>query len=665
MYKANELNQQTKPLIHQNHYRSRSNSRIDSYLIGYKTQKTLTPALLAVVCSQTYQALSQLTSSCCGGIYNYFYPELPTPAIQINSQETKKPKYPADHLLDEIFSTFRNDRNLVKVKKSKDPNSKLKVSVIKGEQDYKGFLSDHIFALQPYTLYDTETRHLKHHELKTKRQEDRRVKVALHLIKRQSYAVKIDTIRLLTSSLSNVEQEVIDFTEKLQKEYELTKITQPDSYKALRITLRRNSQHIKLTVKTYLFTPLYTALNPLPQSINKWLNIFDTLTDKLQEIHKKNIIHVDVKPENIIIASEKSAHFIDFGLSYKVNRRTKSSMHGLIKETNPAMTTAKGTRGFVAPEIFDSGTYSSYSDIYSLGKSFEEYLYNVRIELGQETLLLRKTRYPSQFYNLVIKNQQTLSKPIKFEVTPIGFADDCNLLFYKNLSYNILTDNSTSFAKRTPTDQFKVTRELAKTMICYDLAKQFMANNELEYRATLPQIKEVFKSMIDKPVILKRNLIKQLNFAIDYFLSFDYKLLNNAGHTLIDKIFQTATYSLISRKTRPAYLRAIKDVEYVGNQAFYGDTALTYSVKNEYLSSPNKAQFFSQYLIIAEQYTSHLRKKSHSKVLATVLYFEHMKNLTKSSSVKPKLIFRDITTTLRSTIDLLRKEPKNKKRVSY
>lgn len=85
------------------------------------------------------------------------------------------------------------------------------------------------------------------------------------------------------------------------------------------------------------------------------LSISAQLCDALAYIHKKQVIHNDLKPENIMLASEGNVvKIIDFSLA-----------------DSPSMTTGHlpaGTEGFAAPEVVDGGKPSVRSDIYSLGK---------------------------------------------------------------------------------------------------------------------------------------------------------------------------------------------------------------------------------------------------------------------------------------------------------
>lgn len=86
------------------------------------------------------------------------------------------------------------------------------------------------------------------------------------------------------------------------------------------------------------------------------------ICNALNFLHKKSIIHRDVKPGNVIITPEKRAVLIDFSAARLMN-------DGKEKDTSNL-----GTVGYAAPEQF--GIYQSLppTDIYALGVMFNEML---------------------------------------------------------------------------------------------------------------------------------------------------------------------------------------------------------------------------------------------------------------------------------------------------
>lgn len=71
--------------------------------------------------------------------------------------------------------------------------------------------------------------------------------------------------------------------------------------------------------------------------------------------HKNNIIHRDIKDENIFVANDGTYKLGDFGVSKKLQDRSRAE-------------SMKGTPNYIAPEVYlGRGTYDNTVDIYSLG----------------------------------------------------------------------------------------------------------------------------------------------------------------------------------------------------------------------------------------------------------------------------------------------------------
>nr|WP_309692364.1 SUMF1/EgtB/PvdO family nonheme iron enzyme [Armatimonas sp.] len=80
----------------------------------------------------------------------------------------------------------------------------------------------------------------------------------------------------------------------------------------------------------------------------------------LECLHEKQVIHRDVKPENILLY-EKTPKLIDFGLARFVD--TAATRHGI-----------QGTPAYMAPEAIKAGVRTVETDLYSAGVVFIELL---------------------------------------------------------------------------------------------------------------------------------------------------------------------------------------------------------------------------------------------------------------------------------------------------
>ncbi|MCI0551464.1 MAG: protein kinase [Anaerolineae bacterium] len=86
------------------------------------------------------------------------------------------------------------------------------------------------------------------------------------------------------------------------------------------------------------------------------LRLFDLISEGLDYAHAKDVVHRDLKPNNILMDENNHPYIADFGLA--------KLTEGKIELTNTMMT---GTAAYMAPEIAQSGKSTKRADIYALG----------------------------------------------------------------------------------------------------------------------------------------------------------------------------------------------------------------------------------------------------------------------------------------------------------
>jgi serine/threonine protein kinase len=90
-------------------------------------------------------------------------------------------------------------------------------------------------------------------------------------------------------------------------------------------------------------------------SLQETAQIVNRIAPALDSAHKKNIIHRDIKPDNILFDGDEHPYISDFGVA-KPDKTNDPDTEGVV-----------GTPGYMSPEQTSAGDVDERSDVYSLG----------------------------------------------------------------------------------------------------------------------------------------------------------------------------------------------------------------------------------------------------------------------------------------------------------
>ena len=134
-------------------------------------------------------------------------------------------------------------------------------------------------------------------------------------------------------------------------------------------------------------------------------NFLLQICDGLKVLHSENIIHRDIKPDNLILQTDGQIKLIDFDIAR------------IFKADKQRDTKQFGTDGYAAPEQFGHSQTDSRSDIYALGKTLEEILGGENYHGRLEKIIAKCTEYdPKRRFQSVDEIKDAL---INIKVKPL------------------------------------------------------------------------------------------------------------------------------------------------------------------------------------------------------------------------------------------------------
>lgn len=154
---------------------------------------------------------------------------------------------------------------------------------------------------------------------------------------------------------------------RFKQEYQIIKNIQLDGIIKTHDIVKYNNSYA-LILEDFKGIKLQSILREAPIDIKTFLHMAISLTDTLDNLHKENIVHKDIKPQNILFNKEDgSIKITDFGISSVLTHENEE-----IYNTD----VIQGTLAYMSPEQTGrmNRNVDHRTDLYSLGITFYEML---------------------------------------------------------------------------------------------------------------------------------------------------------------------------------------------------------------------------------------------------------------------------------------------------
>lgn len=180
------------------------------------------------------------------------------------------------------------------------------------------------------------------------------VYLAYDVILKREVAIKILKADLVDDSIS---------LQRFEKEASsTTKLVHPNIVDVYDVGEQDNEHYIVMEyIKGYTLKQLIRKRGAIPYKESVW--IMKQLASALMEAHKNEIIHRDIKSQNVLIKSDGTIKLSDFGIAIANGDIEITSKDSVI-----------GSVHYLAPELTKGQPATMQSDIYSLGIVFYELL---------------------------------------------------------------------------------------------------------------------------------------------------------------------------------------------------------------------------------------------------------------------------------------------------